>query len=75
MILKKVGIRVEGMIFNQFGQMVGCSFVPGIDCNHIPIVAKGHGLCQNTIDWVGVATQAFLDEEMMKFIIGFRVTT
>mmetsp|Transcript_9216 Transcript_9216/g.26327 ORF Transcript_9216/g.26327 Transcript_9216/m.26327 type:complete len:202 (+) Transcript_9216:5752-6357(+) len=73
MLLQVLAVRVEGMIFNQFRQMVRRIFGPCVHEDDVPIVKECHRLCQHTIDDALITTQRFHDEEMVQFIIGLGV--
>ena len=53
--------------------MVGSWLIPGVNPNNVPVVKKGHGLGNGSIDDVGVSAQAFHDEQVVELVVGLGV--
>mmetsp|Transcript_74742 Transcript_74742/g.151800 ORF Transcript_74742/g.151800 Transcript_74742/m.151800 type:complete len:374 (+) Transcript_74742:837-1958(+) len=65
----ELAVGVKGVVLDELRQVVGRGFVPGVDPNDVPIIEKGHGLCQRPVDDVGIPAQAFHDQQVVELVV------
>jgi hypothetical protein len=70
---RELAVGVKGVVLDELRQVVGGGFVPGVDDNDVPVIPKGHGLCEGPVDKVGIPAQAFHDQQVVEFVVGLGV--
>mmetsp|Transcript_6880 Transcript_6880/g.17246 ORF Transcript_6880/g.17246 Transcript_6880/m.17246 type:complete len:372 (+) Transcript_6880:410-1525(+) len=69
----ELAVGVKGVVLDELRQVVGGGLVPGVNDNDVPVVEKGHGLREGSVDDVGVSSQALHDEEVVELVVGLGV--